>query len=227
MTLNQITIRVGEKGVKSPTLDSDFKDFINEAMREVADRRLWTFMHNRTTATIASGQTSVPLGATFKQLGQEESPISFDYGNYSLPVRVVSRERIEQAGIWPWQNGPFNLSIPGGYMPTLVVFLEKNGPGGQWTLNVPPQYQVTQNAVFNISGFYYPTPLALGDDHNAFTDDSNLAQAIINIAKELAYTAEESDNPKAQFARALAEKAIERALYADGQAQYSGRTMRL
>lgn len=217
---------LGRSGDSGQRALSDWPTFINMAQREIAERSLWSFMHDQVPTILSSGQTSVSLGATFKQLGQEESPVSFDYGNYKLPVKVMSRERIEGMGIWPWLNGPFSLSIPGGYMPAMVVFLENN-VGGDWTLNVPPQYVVTQAITFNVSAYYYPDDLMLGSDHNAFTDDGNLCQAIINISKSIAYQIEESDGEKANAARLMAEASIERALYSDSARKFNGRTARM
>lgn len=226
MNLSQIIYRVGELGVKNAVTDLDIVEFINEAQREVADRKLWSFMHDYRTATMVSGQTKAPLGVTFKQLGTEESPVSFNYSNYQLPVKVLSRARIDGMGIWPWLNGPFSLSIPGGYMPAMVTFLEQDA-GGEWTLNVPVQYIVTQDITFNVSAYYYPDNLTVGTATNAFTNDGNLCQAIVNIAKERAYSNVETDSQKATAARMLAEQAIERAIYSDGQKSMGGRTMRM
>lgn len=223
----QICGELGRPGTTGQRQLSEWPLWLNIAQRQVCDRRLWSFTHDLRTVTIASGATSAPLGSTFRQLGQEQSPVSLQYSNYRLPVTIISRATLESAGVWPWQNPPFALTIPGGYMPAIVAFLETNEPGGQWTINLPPQYSVTDDLVFNISAYHYPADLALGNDHNAFTDDGNLGMAIINIAKALAYAAEETDGKKADVAQAQAERYIERALYADGQKEMGGVTARM
>jgi len=227
MNLESILREVGEYGVKSVRLDSDYLGYVNRATKAIAERHNWTFMYDRRTVTVPSGKTTAPMGPDFKQLGTEESPVSFTYGLYNLPVKVTSRARVEAAGIWPLQNGPFSLPVPGGYMPVQVIFLERNGPGGQWMLSVPPQYSVTTDAVFNVSGYWYPAELVKGEDTNAMTEHGELCRAVVNLAKTYAYQAEETDNPKAGAAEATAEAAITRALYTDIAQSYNGRTLRL
>lgn len=230
MNLSQIVYECGEIGRSNGTgqrVDSDWISFINRAQRTIAERNDWTWMHARNQVTIASGLNSVALGSTFKKLTAEESPVSFVYGRYNLPVKITSRERIESCGIWPLQKGPFSLPIPGGFSPIQVLFLERNAPGGQWALNTPPQYSVTQDATFNVSAYWYPRDLAGGDDRNEMTDSGDLSEAIVNMAKALAYRAEEVDSPKGLAAKAIAEEAIGRALYSDGAQRWGGRTLRL
>ncbi len=224
--LIRICGELGRPGAAGQRQLSEWPTWINIAQRQVCDRRLWSFTHDLRQVTIASGSTSAQLGITFRQLGQEQSPVSLQYGNYRLPVKIISRAALEQAGVWPWQNPPFALTIPGGYMPGIVAFLETNA-GGQWTINLPPQYSVTADLTFYVSAYYYPADLAQGTDHNAFTDDGNLSMAIINTAKALAAASEETDDKKIEAIEARTERYIERALYADGQKDMGGVTARM
>lgn len=230
MTLSEIIFECGELGRPGNTgqrVLSDWPKFINRAQRTICDRANWSFLKTRSQFTISSGSTFVSLGSRFKQLTEEESPVSFNYGQYNLPVKITTRERIEGCGIWPLQNGPTSLPIPGGFSPIQVLFLERNAPGGLWALNSPPQYSVTQDAVFNVSAYWYPADLAGGDDRNTMTDSGDLSEAIVNLAKALAYRAEEVDSPKGLAAKEIAEEAIGRALYSDSAIKFGGVTLRM
>lgn len=230
MTLAEIIYECGELGRSGGTgqrVLSDWKGFINRAQRQIADRANFTFLHDRRAVVITSGSTSVALGANFKELSGEQSPVSFAVGGYNAPVIVTSRERTEILGLWPSPNVPYAPPLPGGHMPLQVVFLETNGPGGQWALNVPPQYSVTSDATFNVSAYWYPGDLTQGEDHNALTDHGILSEALVNLAKSIAYRAEEPDNPKGVAAKQIAEEAIREALYSDGAKRFAGRTMRM
>jgi len=210
-------------GVKNPRAYQSTKQYVNRAIRSIAQRRNWTWMWNRTQNTILSGNSNVSLGPDFKELSPENSPISITYGNYNLPVVVTSRSRIESFGIWPFPNGPQSFPTPGGYNPVQIVFLEQDGPGGDWKMWVPPQYPITQNSVYNVSAYYFPAPLNLGPDQNAFTTHGILQNAVINLAKSYAYFAEESDSVKGQAAAALAEEQYTEAIYADVSTQFQNR----
>lgn len=226
--LDYLIYELAEIGVKSPRTMQNAKEYINRAIRALAERQNWTGLHNRTQNTILSGQTSCSLGENFKELTDEQSPISFTYGQYNLPVVVTSRERIESFGIWPFPNGPLSFPVPGGYNPIQIVFLEQDGPSGMWTLNVPPQYPITQNAVFNVSAYYFPPPLVQGNEENWFTRHGDLVNAVINLAKSYAYAAEEVDSPKAQAAMALSRENYIMALYTDTQKRFTNRgTLRM
>jgi hypothetical protein len=226
MTLENIIREVGY-GVKGPQVQMDLKGMANRAIRTIAERFNWSAMHDRRTVTIPSGFSSQSLGAEFKQLSTEDSPISFTYGNYCLAVQVTSRSRIELAGIWPFPNGPFSFPVPGGFMPVRVVFLERNGPGGLWTLNVPPQFSITQPAVFNVQAYWYPFPLQKGGDSNPMTDDGNLSEAIIRLTAAYAFRADDPTDPRGDAAKAQAEEAITRAMYSDATIALGGRSLRM
>jgi hypothetical protein len=226
MTLEDI-VREVSYGVKSSQVQLDLKGFTNRAIRTIAERWNWTAMQDRREVTIASGFSSAPIGESFKQLGTEESPVSFTYGQYQLAVQVTSRARIQLAGVWPFPNGPLSFPVPGGNMPVRVVFFERNGPGGQWTINIPPQFSITQPAVFFISAYWYPDPLVKGEDENPMTRDGNLSDAIINLAKSYAYRADDNTDARGDAAKAQAEEAITRAMYSDSAIAAGGRALRM
>lgn len=212
---------------KSQQTINDLKGMANRAIKTIAERANWSAMHDRRPITIPTGYTNAPMGPAFKQLSGEESPVSFVYGNYSLAVQVTSRSRIELSGIWPFPNGPFSFPVPGGFMPIRVVFFERNGPGGQWTINVPPQFSITQNAIFNVHAYWYPAPLVKGSDTNPFTEDGNLSDAIMMMTRAYALRSEDPASETAMAAKAEAEEAITRAMYSDAAISLGGRPLRM
>jgi len=226
MNLEDI-LREVRYAVKSQQTLNDLKGMANRAIRTIAERANWSSMHDLRPITIPSGYSSAPMGPLFKQLSTEQSPVSFTYGNYRLSVEVSSRSRIELAGIWPFPNGPFSFPVPGGFMPVRVVFLERNGPGGQWMLSVPPQFSITQDAVFNVQAYWYPAPLVKGTDTNPFTEDGNLSDAIMMMTRAYALRAEDPSSEVALAAKTEAEEAITRAMYSDAAISMGGRNLRM
>ncbi len=208
---------VGELSLKSPATEMNVRSYVNRAIRAIAQRWNWTFMHDIQLVTLPASQTSVTMPSNFKELSREDSPISFSYGLYRLPVTVTTRSRIESAGLWPLMNGPLSMPLPGGYLPVRVVFMERNGPGGAWTLNVPPQFIITQAMTFNVQGYYYPNELVSASDSNAFTEQGELVEAIIARAKAIGYFAEDPSSPLGQAAMQQFELHFRNALYGDSQ----------
>lgn len=227
MNLSEIIYEVGEISIGTVRLESDFVNFTNRAIRTICTRRNWNFMHNRTQVTIPSGQTSVSLGLNFKQLSPEKSPISFTYGLYNLQVYVASREETESWGIWPWVNGYDSFPTPGSVWPIRVVFMEQDGPGGAWTLNIPPQFPAVSNLPYNVSAFWYPDDLVLGTDSNGVTNDGQLCDALINLTRALCYTALDPTSKQAAASRVLYEDYFRKACYQNESQHFGGRPLRL
>lgn len=226
MDLESLIREIGYSA-KDSQVQQDLKGMTNRAIKTIAERWNWSSMHSRRIVVIPSGFSKQSLDADFKQLSQEASPVSFVYGTYELPVQVTSRSRIQLAGIWPFPNGPFSFPVPGSYMPVRVVFLERNGPGGLWQLEVPPQFSITQAAQFWISAYWYPPPLTKGSDTNPMTEDGNLSEAIIRMAACYAFRAVDPIDPRGDAAKAQAEEAITRAMYSDSFIALGGRNLRM
>src|SRR5580693_6413475 len=197
MTLGEIIFECGELGNQSPRVEIDWKRTINRAMRRIAQRRNWSFMHDQRQVTILQNTLSAALDKNFKQLSSEKSPISYldPTTTYQLPIpcEVISRARANRMGYNPW-FAPYPVQL--NAFPLRYVYVEKNGPNGAWMLYIPQQYVANPTVTFNVSGYYFPTDLRNSDDHNGFTDHSELCDAIINLSKALAYFAEESDSAK-------------------------------
>lgn len=227
MTLFDVIQEVGELSLRSPRTEINVRGYVNRAIKAIAQRKNWTFMHNISQVTIPSNQTSVVMPATFKQLSEQNSPISFEYGLYRLPVTVTTRSQIEACGLWPLMNGPLSTPLPGGYLPIRVVFMERDGPGGMWTLNVPPQFILTQNMTFWVQGYYLPTDLVSAGDTNAFLEQGELIEAVIARAKAIGFFAEDPTNPKGAAAMQQFEMHFQNAAYSDVAQLYSGVSLRM
>lgn len=232
MTLSDILQEVGEidtaiakGGALDGRMNTSLRNMVNRAQRAICRRRNWNFMRDRRTATVASGNTSCNLGDAFKELSSEQSPVSYTYGVYNLPVLVTSREALEARGIWPWLDGPFFIPIPGGVWPIRTVFIEGTSAG--WTLNIPVQFAPTTDVVFNISAFYYPADLILATDHNQLTDDGELAEALLHKTRAIAYAAADPSDKRVAAAEQIYEQRFISACYSDGHQTYAGRTLHL
>lgn len=229
-TLEEIIYEVGELSVRSQRTELDLVRFMNRAIRMIAQRKDFTAMHDRRPFYILTGNTSVSLGADFKKMSDEESPVSVSYvsgGNtYNLPVLVISREQVERQQFWPLIAQFQYQPSPGGFVPIRVVFLERNA-GGDWALFIPPQFSVQNTTQYNVSAFFYPAPLKLGTDHNAITDDPDLVQAIIDKTRSITYLSEDPNSVPGKAALALYEEAFKSADYADSAIKYQARDMHM
>lgn len=234
MDLQDLIREVGELPGGSHRTDQDVKRFINRALRAIAGRENYTFMADVRPYVILSGQHSVSLGPDYKARTGEFSCVSVTYnaGNqtFKLPVRVLSLEEVERQLYWPWIGQFLNQPVPGGYIPIRVVYFQYQATGfeaGTWHLKIPPQFYVLADAPYNVSAYFYPKPLVLPSDHNAFTDDPDLADAMVNYAKFLKYSSEDETDKRAAFCKAAYEEHFVQADYRDSFVRYQGRELRM
>ena len=223
MNLSDIIYEVGELGLQNARLDNDYRNFVNRAIKAIAMRRNWTFMHDRIQVTVPAGQTSVVLPATFKQLAVEKSPITYtdDATGRNIPVLVKTRAEIERQG--------YAIGYPYS-RPLCQVFLELNASGtnpGLWVLNLPNADPNTQDVTFTISCFTLPVALVLGSDSNAMTNHGELADAIINKTKSIAYFSEDTTDKRGVEASRLYEVAYRTACYEDATQATGGQSIHM
>lgn len=223
MNLSEVIHECGELAVKDRALISDIKGFVNRAQKTICQRRNWNFMHDRQQATITAGGTSANMPATFKELGTERSPVSYTNPANGLPITVTvsSRSELERLGYY---RGIYFATLPASYLPIGYVFIEQNA-GGVWTLNIPQQYIASSNIVFNIQAYYFPADLVLGTDHNGLTDHGDLAEALINKTKALAYFSQDPTDPRGVAALQMYEQQMRQAAYDDTRQRIAGRAM--
>jgi len=222
MNLQDLIFEVGELSAVSPRIQSDIKGYINRAQKAICARRNWTFMQGVRSYTILAGATSVNLDSTFKSLTAETSPVTWSdpISTAQIPVKVLSREEAQRYN-WalyaPYQPPVAPVATP----PTPWVFIDR--VGAQWTLNNSViNTTSTQSMTYNISALFYPADLVLGTDSNALTNDGELAEALVNLAKAIAYFAEKPGHPDGMAAMALYESHYRQACYSDARAKIGG-----
>lgn len=211
---------------QSTRIELDWTRLINRAQRRICQRRSWSFCHDQRQVTVNQGTLSANLDANFKELSSEKSPISYNDPSqtyqFPIPCVLISRARADRQGYNPF-FAPYPTLL--NAFPLRYVFIERNGPNGFWTLNIPQQYMVNPTAVFNVSGYYYPDDLKLGDDHNGVTDHPELCDALINLSKALAYYSEDETNPRGDKCMELYEDNYRKASYSDTQQRLMGRSL--
>lgn len=227
MTLEDIVREVAEFPGVDSGLDNDIINFVNRAVKRIAQRRNWTGMHDVRTATIDAAALSVPLDPNFKQLASEKSSVSYQDPTVSyampIPCEVISRARANRQGY-----SPFASPVPTllNAYPLRYVFLERD-QGARWRLFLPQQYQVNPAVVFTIEAFYYPAPMKLGPEHNPITDHPELCDAVINFARALAFGARDVTDKRIAGAMALYEESYKAAAYSDVAQGFGGRILNL
>lgn len=228
MTLAEILYEAGELGNTSQRVSLDWKRFVNRAVRKIVQRRNWSACHDQRSVFIQQGVTSAPLDKNFKCLSSERSPVSYQDPTvpYPLPVpcEVISRAMANRMGFNPWTTpfptAPVCFSLR-------YVYIERNGPGGAWTLNLPIQAIANPATTFTISGFYFPNDLINADDSNAITNHPELCDAVINLTKYLAYSAEDNAPQQEQIMRQRYEESYNHAAYGDAYQSLQGRALRM
>lgn len=222
MTRSDLIREIGEMGCRSQRVQNDIAGFLNRAQRSIAQRRNWTWMHSRQTATILAGTTSIALSTRFKELAPEKSPVTYTAPNASYPVPVHVKSRAELEAMTPGAISA--VTNANGYWSPYYVFIEQND-GGTWTLNTPAGYTHATDAAYTLSCFLYPADLALGTDSNGMTTDADLIEALIAKTKALAYFSEDTTDPRGMAAQAQYEAHLARAATEDARRRLAGRRL--
>ncbi len=222
LNLSDVIRIVGELGVRSQRLESDYKSIVNRAQRGLTERFNFCFMRDIVTATILAGETSGDLPEEWKELDTQYSPVSFTVDSATgrrNPVKIVSRAEIERMGTVMYSQPYW------GY-PAEYAFIEQLG-GANWTINFPNPNPNSGDVTLHVAGFFYPAELVAGTDTNAMFSGGEITEALINKAKAIAYASEDETDPRAEAAEALAELHFGRARTADTKKRLSGRVLRM
>jgi hypothetical protein len=222
MNLGQILHEVGE--LRSPNGDrlrSNIKNMVNRAQRSICERRSWTFMADRIRITLPASAAYVSLPETFKEL-RPFYPVTYSDATLTdVPVTMSDRAALESLAYTPG----FSSSAL-GLLPIRYAFLEQNGPDGAWTFNVPAQYIPSSDVSFALSGFFYLPDLVANSDENGITRHGELADALINRTKAIAYRAENPEDPRAIACDGEYERLVRSASYSDEHKRLAGRPNR-
>jgi hypothetical protein len=149
--------------------DLSYDGFINDALREIQNRRSWSFMRTRATVTLPAGQTSVALPSDYKELQNVRPAITLAIqdpavpgGAVAKPVNVVTESQ-QVRSAWNFDLTMFPLmsvfitqesdqTVPGALVNTLGIAI----PG-------------TQDLVFTVRYYRFLPDLVADGDTNQFT----------------------------------------------------------
>jgi hypothetical protein len=160
-----------QAAVKQGVLRNDlsYDGFVNAALREIQNRRSFSFMRTRATVTLLAGQTSVALPADYKELQNVRPAITLAIqdpavpgGAVAKPVNVVTEA--EQVR-WAWN---FDLTM----FPLMSVFITEESDFTTYGTQVKSLGIIipgTQDLVFNVRYYRFLPDLVLDTDTNQFT----------------------------------------------------------
>ena len=108
-----------QNAVKQGVLRNDlsYDQFINSALREIQQRRSWSFMRTRQTITLPAGQTSVALPSNFKELQNVRPCIMLAIPDPSIPGAPVLKpvdvtyEQDETRRVWNWSASAPSIRV--------------------------------------------------------------------------------------------------------------------
>lgn len=199
-----------EKGVQRADLDDDYGTFVNEALREIQQRRSWSAMKDKTTVTIPSGSYTVTLPANFKELQHVRNPVNLVLTDGGLaPIDVVFEEaELKRA----WQMGSMAIW-------TTRAYLYRDETGTVLGL----VGQVAEDLDFQVKYFGFLDELVEDADTNQLT--TLFPWMIIEKAKALALMA--LNDPQATESEGNFEKKYAEATRRDAYSEVSGLTLRM
>lgn len=175
MTFAQFKDRL-HKGVLRDDLVDSYGDFTNEALKEIQDRRSFSFMKRRIDLTIpaGSGNETVALPAGFKEL-QKRPAVHFitDDGGL-IPAEVVSEEE-QLRRVWAFGGTPIMTWPP-------RIFFERNETGAVLGLVEP----VTQPMNLRVKYYAFLPNLVEDTDTSPFID--NYLAMVLSKAKSIAFS---------------------------------------
>lgn len=160
-----------QAAVKQGVLRNDlsYDVFVNAALREIQNRRSWSFMRTRTNITLPAGQTSVALPADYKELQNVRPAITLAItdpavpgGAVAKPVNVVT-EAQQVRSAWNFDVTMF---------PLMTVFITEESDFTTYGTQVKSLGIVipgTQDLVFTIRYYRFLPDLVAGTDSNQFT----------------------------------------------------------
>lgn len=167
MTFQDLQTNVST-GVRRTDIGS-YGDFVNQALREIQNRRSWSFMRTRATVTLLAGQTSVALPADYKELQNVRPAITLAIqdpavpgGAVAKPVNVITESQQVRSA---WN---FDLTL----FPLMSVFItQESDPATPGTLvnTLGIVIPGTQDLVFTVRYYRFLPDLVNPTDTNQFT----------------------------------------------------------
>lgn len=214
-------------GVKRDDLNASYGDFVNQAIREIENKRSWTQMKQTVEVTLLANTFTVNLPADFKEMQNVRPPVhqKLIAGGIDpltgLPISVdqivwrpvsVVYEHQEIHRIWSF----------GGLVGYIRMFLEKN-PDGSGTSILGLEVPAISNLTFRVKYYRYLPNLVNDTDTSPFIDA--YPQMVLDKAKEIAF--DSINDPYAdRMAERFTTKFMEAAMQ-DARSDVTGRAMHM
>jgi len=194
---------------------------MNDALKQIQQRRSWSCMKNMITLTIPSGQSSVALPATFKCPQRGKNPLK---GSNPLsvvgyvPWVLVTKQELERLQMIGQTTTDRRASI----------FQE----GGVWKLTMAGYlagfvFSAPYDTTFNLDAYSYLPKLTAAADTNDFLEQ--YPQMVLELTKELVYALDDSDDNDDAIQRAHSryDDEFQRCSIDDANREVSGRDIRM
>jgi hypothetical protein len=196
--------------------------WINRALHRIQMSSNFSGMKQRLAFTIPAGQSSVLLGAQFKELTPELSAVtvsdpSLPAAHSELPCEVVSREYL--INYRAAANVPTIPPNVRGRLSGLPVFIENTSSG--WTLNIAANADEAIN--FKVSHFRFVDDLVNDSDTNFLLKD--YPDLVESKLKAIAFGS--LNDPLMASFESLAAGQLSEAVLTDNRRQYRGRALRM
>ncbi len=193
---------------------TNYGAFINEAIREVENRKSWSTMKGSVDLVMTSGTKTVDLPDNFKELQNLRPPVHIilndpNTGAVLKPVNV-SWENVEVRRLW----------MMGGMAWDVQTWIERTA--APCTLNIASQ--AGEDLTFRVKYYGYSAPLVADDDESVL--EALYPRVIMMKAKEIAFEAV-NDFDAQGAAHAAFEELFLRASAQDNRSDVSGREARM
>ena len=197
-----------------------YADFINQAIKELADLRSFECMATQVDVTILTGNKSIALPADFKELDARNTnggPIAFvliDPANPGAVLPVQAYFEAEELRRFFKFGG--QLAIAFGEM-RVFLKIDKNGA------SIGMASPALENLTFRVDYFQYLPDLVDDADTSPLADQ--YPEMVIAKAKALALAS--VNDGAAQGAEAMASVKFKEASFKEARAQLAGRDLRM
>jgi hypothetical protein len=175
MTFGDMQTRVG-RGILRDDLAPYYGEYINEALREIQNRRSWTIQKNTVQVTLpaSDGEASVTVATDLKEL-QKQPAVYFvaDDGGLVPAETVFESQQIYR--VWVFWGTPIVTWPP-------RVFFERNGQNAVIGM-VEPR---TEDFNFRVDYYRYLPDLVNRDDTSPFID--LYPEMVLALSKMIAFT---------------------------------------
>lgn len=146
-----------------------YGDLVNQAIREIQNRRSWSFMRTRTNITLPAGQTSVALPADYKELQNVRPAITLAIQDPAVPGGAVAKP---VQVVYEHQQVNFAWNFDLTMFPLMSVCITEESDFTTYGTQVKTLGIVipgTQDLVFNVRYYRFLPDLVNDSDTNQFT----------------------------------------------------------